>query len=387
MKKSSFAKFPKTIGMIPLVAIGLFLFVTWSWYSEIDQTVKSNGQIISNSRTQVIQVSDGGVLSELFVEEGELVEAGQLLAYLEPERAEAGYEESKARVMSLKAAVIRLRAELSNSRPIYGGEFDNYQDFVAVQLGYFTQRKKALSQQLMVIRDAISMAKKEQEMNITLLANGDVGELEVFRAKRQLLELQAKENATINQYLQEARADEIKTQDELVSQSSKLTERLSILRHTKITAPISGVVKLLKVTTIGGVLRSGDELMQISPNEDEVVVEIKVNPSDVGQLSLNMPVTIKMDAFDYSIYGTLLGKLVYISSDTLTEQSSNGQSFTYYRARVVLDKDQSHNPRTKDIHLKLGMVASVDIRTDTRSIFKYLSKPIAKSFSGAFSER
>lgn len=387
MKKSSFAKFPKTISMIPLVAIGLFLFVTWSWYSEIDQTVKSNGQIISNSRTQVIQVSDGGVLSELFVEEGELVEAGQLLAYLEPERAEAGYEESKARVMSLKAAVIRLRAELSNSRPIYGGEFDNYQDFVAVQLGYFTQRKKALSQQLMVIRDAISMAKKEQEMNITLLANGDVGELEVFRAKRQLLELQAKENATINQYLQEARADEIKTQDELVSQSSKLTERLSILRHTKITAPISGVVKLLKVTTIGGVLRSGDELMQISPNEDEVVVEIKVNPSDVGQLSLNMPVTIKMDAFDYSIYGTLLGKLVYISSDTLTEQSSNGQSFTYYRARVVLDKDQSHNSRAKDIHLKLGMVASVDIRTDTRSIFKYLSKPIAKSFSGAFSER
>ena len=380
-------KFFRAVGMMPLLTLGLFLLLIWAAFSNIDQTIRTTGQLVSNARTQVIQASDGGVLSELLVTEGQRVHAGQTLAVLESDRAQAGYEETKERVMSLKAALVRLRSELTHSRPLFGFEFNAYPEYKNVQLGYFEQRKKTLNEQLDVLKNSILMAAKEHDTNVTLFASGDIGELEVFRAKRQLLELQAKEQATINQYLQEARQEEIKVRDELSSQTNKLTERLNVLEHTQLTAPVDGVVKLLKVTTIGGVLRPGDELMQISPIDDEIAIEVKISPSDVGQLYMGLPATIKLDAFDYSIYGTLNGKLSYISSDTLTEQTSNGQYMTYYRARIILNQDQLQNPKAKEFTFKLGMTASADIRTGQRSVLNYLLKPIVKNFSGALSER
>jgi adhesin transport system membrane fusion protein len=147
------------------------------------------------------------------------------------------------------------------------------------------------------------------------------------------------------------------------------------------------VVKYLKVTTIGGVLRAGDELMQIAPTDEDLIIEAKVNPSDVGQLTLGLPVGVKVDAFDYSVYGMLSGELVYISPDTLTEQTANGQSQTYYRAKVHLPRQQPSNPKARDIVVKPGMTVSVDIRTGTRSVLNYLVKPIVKAFGGALIER
>jgi adhesin transport system membrane fusion protein len=150
------------------------------------------------------------------------------------------------------------------------------------------------------------------------------------------------------------------------------------------------VVKFLKVTTIGGVLRAGDEMMQISPTEGDMVFEVKINPVDIGQLSPGLPVTIKLDAFDYSVYGSLEGTLTYISSDTLAEQGANGQTNSHYRAQVRLDAERAKthpNPMLSKVALKPGMTASVDIRTGNRSVLKYLLKPIYKAFGGAMNER
>jgi adhesin transport system membrane fusion protein len=147
------------------------------------------------------------------------------------------------------------------------------------------------------------------------------------------------------------------------------------------------VVKYLKVTTIGGVLRGGDELMQIAPTDDDLIIEAKVNPSDVGQLSQGLPVSVKVDAFDYSVYGMLSGDLVYISPDTLSEQTQGGQTQTYYRVKVHLPRLQPHNAKARDIVVKPGMTASIDIRTGTRSVLNYLAKPIVKAFGGALIER
>jgi len=155
-------------------------------------------------------------------------------------------------------------------------------------------------------------------------------------------------------------------------------------------APIAGVVKYLKLTTIGGVLRAGDELMQISPTEGEMVFEVKINPADIGQLSIGLPVSIKLDAFDYSIYGSLEGTLTYLSSDTLAEQAANGQTNTYYRAQVRIDASRAKahpNPKLASVDLKPGMTATVDIRTGHRSVLKYLAKPVYKAFGGALNER
>jgi adhesin transport system membrane fusion protein len=178
--------------------------------------------------------------------------------------------------------------------------------------------------------------------------------------------------------------------EDLASNRYKLDERQSILGKTVLTAPIAGVEKYLKLTTIGGVLRAGDELMQISPTEGEMVFEVKINPADIGQLSTGLPVSIKLDAFDYSVYGSLEGRLTYLSSDTLVEQGANGQASSYYRAQVRLDTERAKthpNPMLANVALKPGMTATVDIRTGLRSVLKYLAKPVYKAFSGAMNER
>jgi adhesin transport system membrane fusion protein len=160
-----------------------------------------------------------------------------------------------------------------------------------------------------------------------------------------------------------------------------------VLDHTTLTSPAAGIVKYLRVTTIGGVLRSGDELMQISPSDEQLIIEGKVNPMDVGQLHPGLPVSVKLDAFDYSVYGTLDGVLTYVSPDTLSEAGPNGQSQTYFRVHVKLNPQQNQNPKASSIVVKPGMTASIDIRTGSRSVMKYLAKPLFKSFSGALSER
>ena len=378
------------VSMTVLLFAALSVFVAWSAWFEIEQTVRAQGQIIPIARTQVIQSVDGGVLEKLLVEEGQRVQAAQHLAVLERERSTAGLDESRARQAALAAALIRAQAEALQRAPEFGAKFQAYPEFVAAQRALYEQRKLGLQEELATISRALEMAKEELRMNEALLKTGDTSQLEVMRANRQVGELEGKINATRNKYLQDARAEAIKLSEDLASNRYKLDERQSILGKTVLTAPIAGVVKYLKLTTIGGVLRAGDELMQISPTEGEMVFEVKINPVDIGQLSTGLPVSIKLDAFDYSVYGSLEGTLTYLSSDTLVEQGPNGQTSAYYRAQVRLDEARAKlqpNPKLVDVALKPGMTATVDIRTGKRSVLKYLAKPIYKAFSGAMNER
>jgi hypothetical protein len=156
----------------------------------------------------------------------------------------------------------------------------------------------------------------------------------------------------------------------------------------KILAPVEGIVKYLRINTQGGVMRPGDELVQISPTESELIVEVQVSPVDIGQLSLGLPVTVKLDAFDSSIYGSVEGELIYLSSDTLNEQGPGGQTLTYYRGHVRLLPDFAEtNPKFAGIALRSGMTAGVDIRTGKRTILQFLGKPILRAFSGALTQR
>ena len=376
---------------ITMLLVAAFIgFLLWAALFEIEQTVRAQGQIIPTARTQVIQSADGGVLEKLLVEEGQSVKAGQELAILERERSQAGYDESRAKAVALSVALARTQAEALGRAPEFGPALRTDPKIVAVQQDLYEQRRRSLQDELTSLQQGLDMALEELRMNEALLKNGDTSRLEVMRAKRQTVEIEAKINATRNKYLQDARAEATKLAEDLAAMAYKLDERRSVLGHTVLTAPIAGVVKYLKVTTIGGVLRAGDEMMQISPTEGGMVFEVKINPVDIGQLQLGLPVAIKLDAFDYSVYGNLEGTLVYLSSDTLVEQAANGQSNSYYRAHVNLDADKarSHpNPMLAAVVLKPGMTATVDIRTGQRSVLKYLAKPIFKAFGGAMNER
>lgn len=373
--------------MMTLLFISLILFISWAAIFDIDQSVRAQGQVIASSRTQVIQAVDGGVLSELLVAEGQSVKDGEVLAILEKTRAEAGYEESSARAASLNIALIRAKAEIRLDVPVFGAMYAPYKNVIRAQQNLYTQRRRSLDEDLSSLEQALSMAREELRMNETLLKDGDVSRLDTLRARRQVIDLEAKLASVRNKYLQDSSAEVVKLEDDIALVNSKLAERENVLDHTNLTAPVAGVVKSLRITTIGGVLRAGDELMQIAPTNDELIIEAKVNPMDIGMLVLGLPVSVKLDAFDYFTYGTLVGELTYISPDTLSEQSPNGQSQTNYRVHVKLAQQQSHNGKVGALVVKPGMTATIDIRTGTRSVLKYMAKPVFKAFSGALIER
>lgn len=364
------------------------LLVAFAAVFEIDAGVRAQGQVIPGSRTQVVQAVDGGMLVALHVREGDTVKAGQNLAEFEPNRAQAGFDQSKAEVASRKISLIRASAELSGKAPVYTKERRAWPSYVEAQLGIYRQRKRSLEEEVSVLKGSMKLANEELRMNRRLFQGGDVSRSEVMRAERQVLELQARINAARNKYFQDTRVEVAKLEDELTTSRYKLDERQNVLQHTDLVSPMDGVVKVVRVTTVGGVLKPGDELMQISPVDDELLIEIKVNPADVGQLRTGLPVSLRLDAFDSSIYGKLIGSLRYISPDTLSEQGSNGQTQTYYRALVALD--WRANPATQRIRpqdIKPGMTATADVLTGQRSILHYLAKPVTRAFSGALMQR
>ena len=374
------------LSLIAVLAAMFLAFLAWAAWFEIDQTVRAQGSVITSARTQIIQAADGGVLSEILVQEGQEVKAGQKLAVLEKDRSNAAYEESRSKVAALQAGLIRARAESNETKPVFPASVRAYPEFVAAQERLYAQKRASLNDATGALEDALKLAREELQMNQGLLKSGDVSRLEVMRALRQVSELEARLSEVRNKYAQEARQEVTRLEDELSSQRYKLEERRSVLEHTDLIAPVAGIVKYLRVNTVGGVLRAGDELMQISPTESDMVIEAKINPVDIGQLELGLPVQVKLDAFDFSVYGMLTGKLTYLSSDTLVEQGANGQSMSYYRAHVRIDASQA-NAMLARVPLKPGMTSTIDIKTRTRSVLRYLLKPVIRTFSGALNER
>lgn len=376
----------RTPSMTWLLLAALLLFVFWALLFDVDQTVRAQGQLIPSTRTQVIQAADGGVLEKILVAEGQSVKAGQVLAVLESERAVAGVEEGRAKVAALSIGLARARAEATGQALVFPREFMAYRDLMAEQEQLYWQKSRSVEAELASLGQALSLAQDELSVNQRLFGTGDTSKLDLMRAQRQVAELQGKMESVRNKYLQDARQEATRLQDELASQRFKLDERRSVLQHTQLTTPVDGIVKYLRINTVGGVLKGGDELMQISPTEVDLQVELKILPADIGLLTLGLPASIKIDAFDSSLYGSLVGELEYVSSDTLSEQNATGQSQTYYRARVSFDTGFK-NPKLPLQQLKPGMTATVDIKTGQRSVMTYLFKPIVKAFSGAARER
>lgn len=374
-------------GVFYLLLLGLMIFIAWASIFEIDQAVRAQGKIIPSARTQVIQVADGGILEKLQVQEGDKVFKGQELAVLERERVNASYEEIRSKVADLEVALIRAQAEGLNIEPDFSEISEDYADLVKMQQFLYQQNMVSLQDELGTIQGALDLANEELTMNKALFATGDISRLDVMRIQREVNDLKGGISKLRNTYLQRARKEATDLEGQLASARFKLEERKSVLDHTILTAPVDGVVKYLKVTTLGGVLRAGDELMHISPTDGDVVVEMKLKPVDIGQLSLGLPVTVKLDAYDPTIFGGITGELVYISSDTLTEQVGE-QSTTHYRGHVRLDAQELQtNEKIQLDQLKQGMTATIDIRTGTRTVFEFIAKPIFRAFSGALIQK
>lgn len=369
-----------------LLAMALLVFALWSTQSEMDQTVRSSGQVIAVARNQIIQAADGGVLTQLLVSEGQAVQAGQVVAKLESTRSEAGFQEIQAKLTALQAARMRARAESSGELLTFDEKFDARGQFKLAQEQIYKQKKQGLNEDLALLNSSLLLSEEELRISQSLFKSGDLSQIELMKSQRQLHESQGRILTLKNKYLQDAKLELVRLEEEISSNQFKLNERQSLLNHSVLTTPVAGIVKVIRINTVGGVLRAGDELMQISPTESGQVIEAKINPSDIGELKVGLPVSVKLDAFDFSVYGMLNGNLSHISSDTLTESGANGSLQTYYRIQVEL-ATMPVSDRIKPTDLKPGMTASLDIRTRSRSVWQYLSKPIQKAFSGALHER
>jgi adhesin transport system membrane fusion protein len=369
-----------------LLAMALLAFALWSTQSEMDQTVRSSGQVIAVARNQIIQAADGGVLTQLLVSEGQPVQAGQVVAKLETTRSEAGFQEIQAKLTALHAARTRARAESTGNALTFDEKFDGRGHFKLAQEQIYKHKKQSLDEDLALLNSSLLLSEEELRISQSLFKSGDLSQIELMKSQRQLHDSQGRILALKNKYLHEAKLELVRLEEEISSNQFKLNERQSLLDHSVLMTPVAGIVKVLRINTVGGVLRAGDELMHISPTESGQVIEAKINPSDIGELKVGLPVSIKLDAFDFSVYGMLSGTLSHIGSDTLTESGAGGATQTYYRIQVELAPIHASN-RIKASDLKPGMTASLDIRTHSRSVWQYLTKPIQKAFSGALHER
>ena len=362
------------------------LFVAWASVAQIDQITRGHGQIIPSSRTQVIQAPDGGVIEELKVREGDEVNRGDLLVRFDKTKAEASFREAEFKVAGLSATVSRLRAEVFGGEAIFKAEALKFPEFRQNQLDLLMKRRESLEQEIRSIEKMKLLAQRELDMTRPLLKTGDVSMAEVLRLERLVAEQEGQISNRKNKYQQDSQSELNKLEEDLAGAKETLIQRRNLLDNTQLRAPVNGTVKNVRVTTRGGVLRPGDELMQIVPVDDALIVEAKVKPSDVAFLKPDQDVAIKIDAYDYTIYGSLNGKLSYISADTLNEDVKQGEQ-AYYRVQVKTQSPRFNRRPDESFQLQPGMTATIEVKTGGNTVLKYLLKPMIKTLNESLGER
>lgn len=368
---------------------GVFLcFVVWAANFEIDEVTRASGEVIASSRVQVIQSVDGGVLSALYVKEGDQVQAGQVLARQDPTRVAANMGETEARLFALRARAARLKAEVTaEGTPVFPKAPNaTAAQQLRIEKALFVQRRAGLKEDLRTLQVGLDLARKEMQLVEQLAANGDASGSELMRVQRAANEAEARLLGRKNKFLEDARQDLVKAEDEIAQLSQVMTRRAQEHEDTVFKANGPGIVKNIRVTTVGGVLRAGDELMQIVPVGDDLIVEAKVRPADIASVRPGLPATIRFDPFDYTIYGSVAGQVVYVSADSMKKDTGRGEEI-HYRVHVKPDGYPVLSSSGKTLEILPGMTVQADIRTGQRSLMAYLLKPIRKTLSESLGER
>lgn len=374
----------KTYRLAAVMVIVVAVTVVWSSWATLDEQVRARGTVIVSSRSQVIQVVDGGVLRTLHVREGDTVRRGDLLAELDTVRFAASTDEMAAKVVALRAAIQRAEAELEQRPLRFSADVLAFTDIVSSQRDLYQRRRTLQSEELSGLEQAFKLAQQELTLTDKLAGTGDASLAEVIKAQRQVNEVRSAITNKRNGYRQEAQADLAKNRAELEQAEQVLTQRRQALDSTRLVAPMAGVIKNVRVTTLGGVLKSGDELMQIVPSDEPLIIEARVRPADVAFVRNELPANVKLDAYDYTIYGSLKGHVTYISADTLEEDLQKDEQ-PYYRVHIQIDSfPEQHRDRVEVIP---GMTANVEIITGERTVAQYVLKPLRRVSSEALTER
>lgn len=407
-------------------ALALLALLIWAGIAEVDEVTRGNGRVVPSSQVQIVQSMDGGMVSDIFVREGQLVKAGELVMRIEPTRFVSSLRENQSQVQALQARAARLRA-IVEGRPFIPPTdvdreapdivlrerqlYESQRAEVGAQIGIAQQQ---LSQREHELREAqaqyaqagraIELATQEIKATEPLVSSGAASEVELLRLKRDLSRLRGDREqynaqiARVQAAIQESRRKIAEVElafrnlrgGELAETLAKLsglseggTALADKVSKTEIRSPVRGVVKRLHINTQGGVVQPGRDVVEIVPLDDTLVIEAKVRPKDIAFLRPLQPALVKFTAYDSAIYGGLEARVETIGADTVVEDQGPQRGEAFYMVRVRTHKSTLGT----NLPIMPGMVAEVDINTGRKTLLTYLLKPVLRAKAEAFTER
>lgn len=358
-----------------LVAASLLVALLWAAIAQINEITRGDGTVIPLRRMQTIQSLEGGILSELLVHEGDLVKEGQILARMDATRFRSAWLETRAEIDTLQAEIARLEAEVMESDTIVFDGGDS--DLRANEQRLFNARRTKLNESIAAAEAERAAIVAQIEITAPLAEQGSVSKVDLLRLRQQEAALLGRISELRNNYVQEAYSDLVAKKGRLVALEQQLIQKQDQLDRTEIRSPVSGRVNTVKITTLGGVVQPGEAIMEVTPVDDQLMIETKVSPRDVAFIAPGMPASVKITAYDFSIYGDLRGTVTQISGDTVEEETANGVQAFY---RVMVTTEKSYLERNgEQLPIRPGMVAQVDIESGSRSVLSYLTRPILRA--------
>jgi len=369
--------------MIVLTAVA----VTWASTSEVDEVTQAEARVITSNRDQVVNSMEGGLLAAMLVSEGDMVNKGQAIVQLEPTRFESQYEEGVSKQIALKAALSRARSEALNQPLSFPSEVQANRAIVENETRTYIAKKKMMDESVQALRKSVDMISNEIQISQKLSEQGLFSIVELSRLRRQENDLNQQITERLNKFRADANAEVVRIETELAQLKPNLTARRDSYERTTLRAPVNGIVKNIRMTTLGAAVPGGAPILDIVPVDAKLLLDARLDPKDVSYIKPGLPVTIKLAAFDTAIYGELKGTVKLVSPDTFREDARNaeGQPAAYYRVLIESEADKN-DPRQKNMVIIPGMTATAQIKTGAKTVMQYLIKPIYKA-KEAFRER
>jgi len=355
-------------------SLAIAALLVWSYFAEVVEVSTGDGHIVPISREQVIQSLEGGILLDLMVREGDIVEPDQVLAQMDLTKTESDVEESAARYRALLASVARLEAESNDTPLTFPAALEDYPELIASETRLYHTRREGLRQTLAGVQKSLALVREELGITESLMEIGAASNVEVLRLKRQISELELKASDTRSEYMILAREELAKARAEAQSLESVVRGRVDSLTRLTLRSPVRGIVKDIEITTRGGVIPPNGRLMAIVPLGDQLLVEARISPRDIAFIHPGQKAKVKITAYDYTVYGGLDGQVTMISPDTIRDEAKPDN--VYYRVFIRTDSDALVNQAGTRFPIVPGMIATVDIRTGQKTVFDYLMKPI-----------
>ncbi len=351
--------------------------LVWAWLADLDEVATGEARVVPTSREQVLQSLEGGILAKMLVRQDDIVKPGQLLAQLDPTQAGSTMDESAAKYRAALASAARLRSEANGTPLEFPGELAPYPDLKAAETQLYETRRRSLQSSVGLIDESLKLIGREVAIGQSLIAVGAASNVEVLRLQRQRADLELKKADLRSQYMVEARQDLAKVTEQVDSLAPVVRGRSDTLQRLTLRSPVRGVVKNIEISTIGGVIPPNGKIMEIVPLDERLLIEARIQPRDIAFIRPGQHASVKVTAYDYSIYGGLQGTVTSISPDTIRDEVK--PDILYYRVFVQTKSDSLTNKTGSRFPITPGMVATVDIHTGNKTVLQYLLKPLNRA--------